>query len=112
MPLPRSSRWPLFVGVAASLVASAPTAAALPDAGSSGCQPAWTTVSRPRIGQDGDVLTAIAGTTSSDVWAVGVAVTGDETASTLAQHWKRPTLKHVVSPNAGPTWAALSRPAG
>jgi plastocyanin len=54
------------------------------------------------------VLTAIAGTTSSDVWAVGVAVTGDETASTLAQHWNGRTWTHVVTPNGGPTWNAFS----
>lgn len=54
------------------------------------------------------MLTAIAGTTSSDVWAVGVAVTGEETASTLAQHWNGRTWRHVVTPNGGPTWNAFS----
>jgi hypothetical protein len=73
-----------------------------------GCAPGWTVVPTPRVGQAGDVLAGVDGMSSSEVWAVGTAITGVSTASTLALHWDGRRWRHVISPNGGPYWNAFS----
>jgi erythromycin esterase-like protein len=61
---------------------------------------AWTQVASPSPGTAGTVLEAVAGTSSTDAWAVGSSFTAS-TEKTLTLHWSGHKWAQVASPNRG-----------
>jgi len=61
---------------------------------------AWTQVASPSPGTAGTVLEAVAGTSSTDAWAVGASFTAS-TEKTLTLHWNGHKWAQVASPSRG-----------
>jgi hypothetical protein len=64
----------------------------------------WSSVAVPKVGKGGHSLTAIAGRSANDVWAVGYDddITGSiPIRRTLAQHWNGTAWSVVASANPG-----------
>jgi hypothetical protein len=59
---------------------------------------AWSVVPSPNVGSGSNYLLAVAGSSSSDMWAVG-----SHDTHTLTEHWNGATWSVVSSPNVGST---------
>lgn len=63
----------------------------------------WTVMSSPNKNQTGNVLSAVAGTSANDIWAVGDTVAPNVPVFTLVEHFDGTSWKVVPSPNPLPT---------
>ncbi len=63
----------------------------------------WRVVSSPNVGAGDNFLSGVAGSASSDVWAVGIFKREDGLARTLTEHWDGTTWR--VVPSADPAGA-------
>jgi hypothetical protein len=70
---------------------------------------AWSIVPTRNIGQDANVLMAVAGVASNDVWAVGFGhSSSNQVGVPLIQHWDGTRWSLVRSPRLGRGFASLS----
>ena len=63
----------------------------------------WKLMSSPNKNQTGNVLSAVSGTSASDIWAVGNVVAPNVPVFTLVEHFDGTSWKVVSSPNPLPT---------
>lgn len=61
----------------------------------------WSVVPSPSPGVGTNYLTAISGSSASDLWAVGYYINNQGYARTLIEHWDSAQWSIVVSPNVG-----------
>jgi hypothetical protein len=61
----------------------------------------WSFIPSPDGGPANNVLTGVAGTSASDVWAVGQSRSASGSIQTLTEHWNGTSWQVVSSPNPG-----------
>ena len=61
----------------------------------------WSVVASPNVGSSDNVLSGVAATSASDVWAVGYYLSSTFVRQTLIDHWDGTGWSVVASPNAG-----------
>ena len=59
----------------------------------------WSVVPAPRIGDRANFLTAVAGSATDDVWAVGFRFKSSSSSATTTLHWDGAQWRRVASPN-------------
>lgn len=63
----------------------------------------WTPVASPVAGVAGSRVNGVSAISPTDAWAVGYAITGSQTDTTLILHWNGAHWARVTSPDNGPS---------
>ena len=62
----------------------------------------WRIVKSPNMGSNNNIVSALSGVSTNDVWATGwFTIPGNQTSNGLIQHWDGSRWSIVPSPNTG-----------